>query len=97
MPRGPPVESAADAIHRGCSSPAAASTPLSGRASRLPPDKPAPCRPRPGEKRLGSVRLNLRPPARVDLWPAEGPPSRMQEFRSTPTVGHLRLRDTPLP
>src|SRR5439155_16521251 len=97
MQRGPPAESAAIVIHRGCSSLATASTRLSGGASRLPPDKPAPCRLRPGEKRLGSGRLNLRPPARAGLWPAEGPPSRMQEFRSTPTVGHLRLRDTPLP
>src|SRR5215510_14618486 len=97
MQHGPPAESGAIAIRRGSSSLAAASTPLSGRAWRLPPDKPAPCRLRPTEKRPGSGRLNLRPPARAGLWQAEEQPSRMQEFRSTPTVGHLRLRDPPPP
>src|SRR5262245_41352715 len=97
MQPGLPVESGAIVIRHGCSSLAVASTRLSDRAWRLPPDKPGPCRLRPTEKRPGSGLLNLRPPARAGLCQAEEQPSRMHEFRSTPTVGHLRLGDPPLP
>src|SRR6185436_1182930 len=84
------AESGAIVIHRGCSSVAAASAPLSGPACRLPPDKPGPCRLRPIEKRFGSGLLNLLPLAPAGLWQAEEQPSRMQVFRSTPTLGYLR-------
>src|SRR5215470_19779513 len=96
MQRGPPAESGAIVIRRGCSSLAAASRPRCGRAWRLPPDKPGPCRLRPIAKRPGSGRLNLRPLAPVGLWQAEEQPFRMLELQLTPTVGHLRLRDTRL-